>query len=153
MFIYHVIHHICRHPRTGPVRKSSRLSSDWHLGQYLGLKLCRNLWGHSGTKFQSQSPCMDALFALLNITFMVHKNPSLCVGAGPHKTNITKSTNKPSQCNTSDGILLCMQIKAMQTEQYFTVPHLFLQESGHSSGIPVESCRNPVIPVDFQWNP
>ena len=23
--------------------------------------------------------------------------------------------------------------------QYFTVPHLFLQESGHSSGIPVES--------------
>ena len=27
--------------------------------------------------------------------------------------------------------------------QYFTVPHLFLQES----------CRNPVIPVEFQWNP
>ena len=39
--------------------------------------------------------------------------------------------------------------------QYFTVPHLFLQESGHSSGIPVESCRNPVIPVEstgIHWN-
>ena len=43
--------------------------------------------------------------------------------------------------------------------QYFTVPHLFLQESGHSSGILVEStgilvesCRNPVIPVEFHWN-
>ena len=49
---------------------------------------------------------------------------------------------------------------AFQFIQYFTVPHLFLQESGHSSGIPVEStgipvesCRNPVIPVEFQWNP
>ncbi|KIJ90047.1 hypothetical protein K443DRAFT_117180, partial [Laccaria amethystina LaAM-08-1] len=27
--------------------------------------------------------------------------------------------------------------------QYFTVPHLFLQDS----------CRNPVIPVEFRWNP
>lgn len=60
---------------------------------------------------------MDALFALLNTTFMVHKNPSLCVGAGPHKTTITKSTKKPSQCNTSHEILLCMQITAMQTEE------------------------------------
>ena len=29
-----------------------------------------------------------------------------------------------------------------RVQQYFTVPHLFLQES----------CRNPVIPVEFQWN-
>ena len=29
--------------------------------------------------------------------------------------------------------------------QYFTVPHLFLQESGHSSGIPVESSGIPVL--------
>ena len=32
---------------------------------------------------------------------------------------------------------------AIVKTQYFTVPHLFLQES----------CRNPVIPVEFQWNP
>ncbi|KIK07048.1 hypothetical protein K443DRAFT_87828, partial [Laccaria amethystina LaAM-08-1] len=32
--------------------------------------------------------------------------------------------------------------------QYFTVPHLFLQESSHSSVILVESCRNLVIPVE-----
>ena len=28
--------------------------------------------------------------------------------------------------------------------QYFTVPHLFLQESSHSSGIPVESTGIPL---------
>ena len=33
------------------------------------------------------------------------------------------------------------------------IPAGILQESGHSTGIPVESCRNPVIPVEFQWNP
>ena len=51
-------------------------------------------------------------------------------------------------------------IHSCRNQQYFTVPHLFLQESGHSSGIPVEStgipvesCRNPLIPVEFQWNP
>ena len=42
---------------------------------------------------------------------------------------------------------------AVTTAQYFTVPHLFLQESSHSSGIPLESSRNPVIPVEFHWNP
>jgi len=39
--------------------------------------------------------------------------------------------------------------------QYFTVPHLFLQESYHSSGIPVESTgiyRNDRIPLEFHWN-
>ncbi|KIJ90531.1 hypothetical protein K443DRAFT_116463, partial [Laccaria amethystina LaAM-08-1] len=41
----------------------------------------------------------------------------------------------------------------LNRSQYFTVPHLFLQESIHSSGIPVESCRNPVIPVEFHWIP
>ncbi|EDQ98612.1 uncharacterized protein LACBIDRAFT_335810 [Laccaria bicolor S238N-H82] len=38
------------------------------------------------------------------------------------------------------------------TRQYFTVPHLFLQESSHSTGIPVEStgiCRNS---RGIQWN-
>ena len=52
------------------------------------------------------------------------------------------------------------------TVQYFTVPHLFLQESGHSSGIPVESTgilRNSSgilqesshssgILLEFHWN-
>ena len=33
--------------------------------------------------------------------------------------------------------------------QYFTVPHLFLQESSHSSRIPVESIG---IPLEFHWN-
>ena len=40
-------------------------------------------------------------------------------------------------------------------DQYFTVPHLFLQESSHSSGIPVEStgilvecCRNAGITLE-----
>ena len=33
--------------------------------------------------------------------------------------------------------------------QYFTVPHLFLQEFGHSSGIPVDSCG---VPLEFHWN-
>ena len=54
------------------------------------------------------------------------------------------------------SIVFC---KMVATTQYFTVPHLFLQESGHSSGIPVEStgipvesCRNPLIPVEFHWN-
>ena len=54
-----------------------------------------------------------------------------------------------------DGKVLAIVID----DQYFTVPHLFLQESGHSSGIPVEStgilvesCRNPLIPVEFCWN-
>ena len=30
---------------------------------------------------------------------------------------------------------------AVGLSQYFTVPHLFLQESSHSSGIPLESSR------------
>ena len=41
-------------------------------------------------------------------------------------------------------------IDILPLTQYFTVPHLFLQESGHSSRIPVESTG---IPVEFQWNP
>ena len=32
--------------------------------------------------------------------------------------------------------------------QYFTVPHLFLQESGHSSGILQESSHSTGIPLD-----
>jgi len=32
--------------------------------------------------------------------------------------------------------------------QYFTVPHLFLQESGHSGGFPVESSHFGGIPQD-----
>ena len=64
----------------------------------------------------------------------------------------------------------CATLPPMQdflpTEQYFTVPHLFLQESGHSSGIPVESTgihRNSSgilqesthssgILLEFHWN-
>ncbi|EDQ99682.1 uncharacterized protein LACBIDRAFT_316217 [Laccaria bicolor S238N-H82] len=36
--------------------------------------------------------------------------------------------------------------------QYFTVPHLFLQESSHSSGIPVESCVFLWNSCVFLWN-
>jgi hypothetical protein len=60
---------------------------------------------------------------------------------------------------STDKGLTCQVYKFMEEEmniqsivQYFTVPHLFLQESSHSSGIPVESCRNPVIPAEFHWN-
>ena len=43
----------------------------------------------------------------------------------------------------------CSQVVYVIRGQYFTVPHLFLQESGHSSGIPVESIG---IPLEFHWN-
>ena len=41
------------------------------------------------------------------------------------------------------------RLSIMATDQYFTVPHLFLQESGHSTGILVESTG---ILLQFHWN-
>ena len=72
------------------------------------------------------------------------KSCHLCIGSITHDNEVTEDDSTSLQhkdliFTAERGI--CQQFLAYG--QYFTVPHLFLQDS----------CRNPVIPVEFQWNP
>ena len=80
--------------------------------------------------------------AILSVSNILHIDPTPMNISSRVNIDVTQPSISTPQPD-SDHIPYNNVVMHDSIAQYFTVPHLFLQDS----------CRNPVIPVEFRWNP